>query len=136
MVIDNNKIDQIITSAILKRNFFAEEIFNFISAEEALRYLNSLINFPGTFPSVLFLDINMPVNNGFSFMEHYKDFPDELQKLCHVIMMSDVSSPDDFEQVSKYPAVKMIVSKPFSDRLLYDIHEDLESGVFHQKTIH
>lgn len=120
MVIDDSKLDRYICTAAIERNFFAEEISNFNSGVEALDYLKTLDS-PDAFPEIIFLDINMPVMNGFDFLDSYLKLPKQAQEHCNVVMISSSESSEDFKRLKSYPCVQMFFSKPFSNSILNTI---------------
>src|SRR4051812_28038502 len=67
LLIDDNPLDNYINSLLIQKNNFASEVIALESSEEALFELQV-----GTIkPDVIFLDINMPVLNGFEFLAKY-----------------------------------------------------------------
>ena len=87
MIIDDSHLDQYISKKVLEKNLFAENISVFSAATSAVEHLNSLINYPNEFPEIIFLDINMPVMDGFDFVENYMKLPASLQNNCKIIML-------------------------------------------------
>lgn len=126
VIIDDSKIDRYISEAIIKKSSFAKEVLTFNAAEAALAYLSSFINDPADFPEIILLDINMPVMDGFDFLDEYTKLPEDLQNRCHVIMISSTNSHEDFNRIKAYPSVCMFFNKPLSDAVLKNIHKNLE----------
>src|SRR6185312_16372074 len=104
VIVDDSKIDHFVSTTIITKSSFAEEVVNFNAAEAALVYLGSFADNPDGFPEIILLDINMPVMDGFDFLDEYTKLPVNLQNQCSVIMISSTNSEDDFNRIKAYPS--------------------------------
>jgi len=129
MVVDDNAMDRYITTEIVRKYSFAEEVSMYPSVSEALVYLRSLESAPASFPPVIFLDVNMPVMDGFDFLDNYLKLPQNLQKRCTIIMISATNSEEDFARIHTYPVVRMFFRKPLSEAILEEIRKVLVTEV-------
>jgi len=117
LLIDDNEIDNFINERIISTSSFAKNIVVKKSAPEALDYLKQ-INDKSQLPEIIFLDLNMPVMDGFSFLNEFARLKDEVKKHSKVIVLSSSISPDDIDRASTNPFVYKYLNKPLSDKYL------------------
>jgi len=129
MVVDDTDIDRLISVAFIKKNLFAEEVSAHSSVFAALRHLHALEKHPDSFPPVIFLDVNMPIMDGFAFLDNYLKLPDDLQRRSTIIMISATNSEEDFVRIHSYPIVRMFFQKPLSEAILNEIRTAMAIAV-------
>ena len=89
MLVDDNDTDNFISKRIIEITKFSERVVVKNSGQGALEYLRENENIPDNIPSIIFLDINMPVVDGFIFLYEFDKFNEPLDAL---VMETD--SPD------------------------------------------
>ena len=107
LLIDDDAMSNVFNSIILKRNYPTIKIHTTRGASEAIDYLKAD---PINKPSIIFLDLNMPVMNGWDFMEEYK-------KLNLGIDVVLVTSSDDIKDIARskdYDDIKHYLVKPIT----------------------
>lgn len=122
MLIDDNDLDNFINIKTLEANHFAEKIYTNTSAQSALEFLNNLVtlgkDYSTIFPEVIFVDINMPMMDGFQFIETFKKQAE--QRLCTpklVILTSSVYHEDRQKALSISPDI-IFLNKPLTKEML------------------
>jgi len=118
MLVDDNEIDNIINEKIIEATNFAENILKFQTGQEALEYLSDHQNNLGELPEIVFLDINMPIMDGFQFLEDFEKFSDDVHAKCKIIMLSSSISPKDIDRAASSRYVKKYLNKPLKPRYL------------------
>ncbi len=120
LCIDDDPIALMVIEICLKKSNFAEKIIKMESAKQALEYYNN-IEIPEDIPGIVFLDINMPVLNGWDYIDEFtQQFPQFAEKEKIVILSSSVD-PYDKEKAVENPLVKMFIPKPISVETLLEI---------------
>lgn len=119
LLIDDNTLDNFINKKILESNGFAETVTAFSSATDALAYLKKAT--ASDLPDIIFLDINMPVMDGFQFLDAFNDLSEEHHTHCRVIMLSTSESFKDLNRANKNRFVKKFLNKPLTAQVVQAI---------------
>jgi len=115
LLIDDDEINNMICTKIISKNDFATNVVACSSARQGLKYLqDALADGAKPLPTVIFLDINMPVMNGWDFLDQYKQMPGLADKGIILIMLSSSSSANDLSRAQGYPQVSDYITKPLT----------------------
>lgn len=125
MLIDDSELDNSINEKTLEANHFAKKVYVHTSAKSALEFLNNLVTmgneYSEVYPRVIFIDINMPMMDGFQFIEHYKKNSEEhLLKPKLVILTSSVYS-EDRQKANDISKDIIFLNKPLTKTMLDSI---------------
>lgn len=118
MLVDDNEIDNIINEKIIEANSFADRILVFQTGQEALEFLEVNQHDETKLPEIVFLDINMPIMDGFQFLEDFEKFSETVLDKCKIIMLSSSISPKDIDRAASSKYVKKYLNKPLNARYL------------------
>ncbi len=122
LLIDDNDIDNFINERMITTNLFAQEVIIKNSAEAALQYLRDNQGNTAVLPELIFLDLNMPVMDGFGFLTEFEKLSEEIRKNAKVIVLSSSISPEDINRASTNPYVVKYVNKPLNEKYLEAIN--------------
>ncbi|NLP59104.1 response regulator [Lutibacter sp. B1] len=70
-IVDDDEIYQFTITKIIELNNLAEKTIVFSDGEEALDFITENFDNGKKLPDIIFLDINMPIMDGFQFIEEY-----------------------------------------------------------------
>ena len=73
---------------------------------------------------LIFVDIQMPVMNGFDFMESFEQMPAEVKTHYVIYMLSSSINENDIAKVRGYPSVKQFLNKPLTVKTMSMVLED------------
>lgn len=110
LLIDDSEIDLFIHRRFLELCHFSKELISYRSAESALEELQNVNGHAP--PNVIFLDLNMPVVDGFVFLNHFTKLPDRIREHTRIVILTSSSSPTDREQVFLHKNVIQMITKP------------------------
>jgi len=118
MVIDDTPEDIYITSYVIAKTNYGKEILKFDLATEALEFLQTNINNTSLLPQVIFVDIFMPIMNGFEFLDEYEKLPDNYKSNCSVYVISSSFDERDINRARNNINVKAYIEKPLRREFL------------------
>lgn len=124
-IIDDDDIYQFMIKRIIKSNVMAKKVLTFSDGEEAIDFLvtNKCIN--DLLPDVIFLDINMPIMDGWQFLEQYVKIRPSFGKKITVYMVSSSVDPRDLERAHRISDVSDYLVKPITGEKLKEIIDTL-----------
>ncbi|MEO0772195.1 MAG: response regulator [Pseudomonadota bacterium] len=108
--IDDSEFDLKLNRRVLDRSGAFAQIRGFSTAQTALEALREV----DTLPDVIFLDVMMPIKNGFDFLaEATEEFGDDFNSRV-VIMLTSSLNPADRKKAESFAAVRGFLSKPLT----------------------
>lgn len=115
-VIDDDKLSIKLMSMLISKNNFCEEIISFYNPQNALDELKNNAADSSKLPDVILLDLNMPVLDGWQFLDEFILI--EFAKKIVVFIVSSSIDPSDLEMAKNYPIIKDYIIKPLSSEKL------------------
>lgn len=93
------------------------------NAIEILKFLETNRNNADELPDIIFLDLNMPVMNGWDFLDSYKRLQQKVAKSITIYVVSSSIDPGDILRSKKYLSVKDYIIKPMTKLALKKIFD-------------
>src|SRR5688500_12624952 len=107
LLIDDDETTNHVNLRTLKRTNVAADIKIFMNGEQALNYLKTKGE-PGItgdavkYPDLIFLDIKMPIMDGFEFLDSYQDLNLHTTIPTQIMMLTSSASFYDLNRLEKY----------------------------------
>lgn len=121
-VIDDDKIYQFLLKNLFKQNNIQLNISFFNNGVEAIEYISSNSDKADKLPDLILLDVNMPVMNGWQFLEEYSKLAINFSKTAVIYMISSSNNFVDIKRAKGYGGlVKDYLLKPLSKEDLQKI---------------
>jgi len=115
-IIEDDLITSTITELILKRNTCFDRVQTFSNGQEAFEELAQIARANAEVPDLILLDLNMPVMDGWEFLDAFSTLG--LHKHVDVCVLTSSIDPEDIEKSNTYKDVKGYFSKPLDDDIL------------------
>ena len=116
LLVDDDYIYQLIARKIIELLNMNCRIRVFSNGQEAINHLKYSIDRCKELPDVIFLDINMPVMNGWEFLKEYETIAKACHKEIPVYMVSSSENEADKQRCSHFPLVRDYIEKPLDQQ--------------------
>lgn len=121
LLVDDNDTDNFISKRIIEITRFANRVEVKSSGKGALDYLREHQNNPDMIPSIIFLDINMPIVDGFVFLYEFEKFNELVRNKSKVIILSSSDNKRDIDKIVNNNHVIKFITKPLTEVALDEI---------------
>lgn len=117
-IVDDDPIHQQIAKIMIERQAISSHIRVFSDAQDVLDLLRENAGDVQALPDLILLDLNMPVMDGWEFLEEYAVFQDQLPKQIRIFVLTSSIDEKDKERVNAYSFVTGYLTKPLSKEII------------------
>lgn len=125
MLIDDNEIDNLINQKMIESASITEHIYIHTGAKSAIEFLRNMEKLDladKVLPDIIFLDIDMPLMDGFQFLDEFEKLTMATKKKCRIVMLTSSINPQDFNRSKKYVNVKLYLNKPLTHDSILELN--------------
>ena len=121
LLIEDDEATNFFHQIILKKIGFTGNVQVAKDGKKAIDYLKQAAEGKHPIPNLIFLDINMPVMNGWEFLEKYRSLPLEMITKIVVIILTSSPNPADEKKAKLFTEVAAFMQKPLTADMLLEV---------------
>ena len=125
MLLDDNELDNFINEKMIEASQFAKKSYVCTSAKSAIEFLNNVVhmgdNMQEKYPEVIFVDLNMPLMDGFQFIEYFKKNLAEKLRQPKIVVLTSSVFPGDVTKAADISSDIIFLNKPLTSIVLEKI---------------
>lgn len=118
LLIDDAEIDNFINENII-RAAGIQHVHVFKSGQSAIEFLENLQRnlalMKNSIPQIVFLDLNMPLMNGFQFLNEFERLEESFKNTMKFVILTSSHDPEDLKLAESNKRVVKYLNKPLSE---------------------
>ncbi len=120
-IIDDDEIFTFLTKKMITSTDSLIQVKTFGDGDEAINYLKSISGNKEMLPDMILLDLNMPVLDGWGFLEEFETLHFSLKKEIAIYISSSSISPFEIEKARNNKLVADFIVKPYDAEKINEI---------------
>lgn len=125
-VVDDDDIYRFLLKKELNQTHLVDKTTVFTDGKKALEFFIENKDSIDKLPDVIFLDINMPIMNGWQFLDKFKEILPSIEKQITIYMVSSSFDDHDISKSKEYSEVNDYIIKPVKRANLITVLKELE----------
>lgn len=120
-IVDDNEVNNFICESLINVALPHVQVRSFTDAQDAI---DALVADKSQVQRIVLLDVNMPIMNGWQFLDTYVDVAQQIQSLNVIYMLTSSIAKTDLEMADNYPFLSGFLSKPLTKELIVQMYEE------------
>ena len=120
-IIDDDKIQHFTIEKSMQQQGILKKMLSFLDGEEAMTFFSNNLTNSALLPDIIFLDLNMPVVNGWQFLQQYEVIKEQIPKKIKIYVVSSSINDSEINQATSNINVEGFLSKPLKPEALKEI---------------
>jgi|SRR5579859_1770061 len=115
LLVDDDSICNFLNTATLQRMGFVNDIHAALNGKQAIDLFNDYFGRSKPLPDIILLDLNMPIMDGFSFLEAFRGLELPGKDQVKIIIVSSSANPNDINRAKSLGASQYL-TKPLDEQ--------------------
>ena len=111
-LIDDDEVSQFVSKRIILSINPNIQISSYLNGEQALNSFKEIVASKQQLPDIILLDINMPVMDGWQFMDEFNKLKSQINQPIDIYMTSSSLDTTDVSRTKMYADIKGFLPKP------------------------
>ena len=124
LLVDDEPSTNFIHQMVIQESELTDTVYVRENGQEALDFLTTKIEGKFPCPDLILLDINMPVMDGWEFLESYRNLDEQCKSRMVIIMLTTSINPDDKDRAAQYGDIDDFLHKPLTVEMLFKVVEE------------
>ena len=121
LLVDDDKVCNVINENIIHLTDSHIKVETAIDGQSALEFLREHGHHS---PQLILLDINMPVMDGFAFLDEFRKLPEKKRKNIAIVILTSSDYKEDLKRARQYTAVHACITKPLTPEKIVSTIEE------------
>lgn len=113
-LVDDDTLFQFLTQRVIEETDLVNKVEVFSNGLQAINYLKFAAENPEELPNVILLDLNMPVLDGWGFLDEFAKLTPHINKKIVTYIVSSSNDPNDVRRSKTIESVKDFIIKPIT----------------------
>jgi CheY-like chemotaxis protein len=118
LLVDDDRIFNLLSKKTLERMDLVNQIHTALNGQDALDLINEYFQGSRTLPDIILLDLNMPILDGFGFIEAFRMLNLPGKESVKIVIVTSSQDPKDVERAESLGIQKYLV-KPLTEKDLW-----------------
>ena len=118
LLVDDDRIFNLLSKKTLERMSIVDDVHTAVNGKEAIDLINNYFQGSRTMPDIILLDLNMPIMDGFEFIEAFQKLNVHGKQNVRIVIVSSSQDPRDIERARAF-GIKDYLAKPVTEEQLW-----------------
>lgn len=120
-IVDDDDAFKFLTTMTIEDSDRVDNIMTFSNGQETIEFLESVKDRPEKIPEIILLDLNMPVMDGWEFLNEYISMKPRIGKQITIYIVSSSIDPKDFQKAKLIQEVSDFIIKPITEEKFHEL---------------